>query len=71
MEMNEARAEQKRLEMSVEQAAETPEETSSVDSLEDLPAPIDECNSSDEDLDEEDEDYESAVSEDEISATYQ
>ena len=70
MEMNEARAERKRLEMSVEQAAETPEETSSVDLLEDLPAPIDDCNSSDEDMDEEDEDYESAISEDEISATY-
>ena len=36
--------------------------------LDDLPAPIDERNSSDED--EEDEDYESAISEDEISAVY-
>ena len=68
-EMNEARAERKRLEMSVEQAAETPEEISSVDLLDDLPAPIDERNSSDEDMDE-DEDYEGAISEDEISAVY-
>ena len=65
IEMNEARAERKR-----EQTVETAEETSSVDLLDDLLAPIDERNSSDEDMDEEDEDYESAISEDEISAVY-
>ena len=71
LEINEARAEQKRLEIGVEQTAEIPEENSSVDLLDDLPAFIDERNSSDEEMDEEEyEDYESAISEDEISAIY-
>ena len=62
IEMNEARAERKRLEMSMEQAAESSEETSSVDLLDDLPVPIDDHNSSNEDMDEEDEDYKSVIS---------